>query len=230
MLLKKNSVTHLSIQRVLSWCIMDSLRSLTNSKGILLCPSACIHFRLTILALWPVCLSVSSTGKQKKICHWRETHHQVHCTFSRKQLVVPIRKPVMCHSWNPIGAAWSRSISLLCCPRGRAAPLFHLWTHQAGGVYRSPCVFQTLCWPGLQAGPKLSPGEVWGVAPHLPANWGLLCLSAFLIQSANLPGNCIPLQQVTSGCVNGDSSERSRVKGMRLDLYCKTVVFICLDC
>lgn len=144
MLLKKNSITHLSIQRVLSWCIMDSLRSLTNSKGILLCPSACIHFRLTILALWPVCLSVSSTGKQKKICHWRETHHQVHCTFSRKQLVVPIRKPVMCHSWNPIGAAWSRSISLLCCPRGRAAPLFHLWTHQAGGVYRSPCVFQTL--------------------------------------------------------------------------------------
>lgn len=51
------------------------------------------------------------------------------------------------------------------------------------------------CWPGLQAGPKLSPGEVWGVAPHLPANWGLLCLSAFLIHSANLPGNCIPLSR-----------------------------------
>lgn len=124
MLLKKNSITHLSIQRVPSWCIMDSLRSLTNSKGILLCPSACIHFRLTILALWPVCLSVSSTGKQEKICHWRETHHQVHCTFSRKQLVAPIRKTVMCHSWNPIGAAWSRSISLLCCPVVGQLPCF----------------------------------------------------------------------------------------------------------
>lgn len=229
MLLKKNSITHLSIQRVLSWCIMDSLRSLTNSKGILLCPFACIHFPLTILALWPVCLSVSSTGKQKKVFHWRETHHQVHCTFSRKQLVAPIRKPVMCHSWNPIGAAWSRSISLLCCPVVGQLPCFtceHIRPVECTG--HRVCFKH--CWPGLQAGPKLSPGEVWGVAPHLPANWGLLCLSAFLIQSANLPGNCIPLQQVTSGCVNGDSSERSRVKGMRLDLYCKTVVFICLDC
>lgn len=138
---------------------------------------------------------------------------------------------VMCHSWTSIGAAWFCSISLLCCPRGRAAPLFHLWTPQAGGAHRSPtmCVSNT----PLARPPGRPKAVSWGGVrcDSSPSwhNWGLLCLSAFLIQSANLPGSCIPLQQVTSGCVNSASSE-SQLKEMRLDLYCKTVGFICLGC
>lgn len=81
---------------------------------------------------------------------------------SKEQLVVPIRKTkwcVMCHSWHSLGVAWSAAISLLCCPCGQAAPWFHLSAPQTGGAHR-PCVSQTLCWPGCQGGPELSPGDV----------------------------------------------------------------------
>lgn len=69
---------------------------------------------------------------------------------------------VVCHSWTSIGAAWFCSVSLLCCPRGWAAPLFHLWTPQGGGAHRSP----TVCVSNTQlARPPGRPKAVsWGGA------------------------------------------------------------------
>lgn len=173
MLLKKNSITDLrQAYRVLSWCIIDGLRSMTNSKGMLLCPSACIHFpphythSVTSLPLSIFCREI------KKICHLRETHHQIHCTFSMKQLVVSIRKT----KWHviaetPLQQPDCAAISLLCCACAQAAPVFHLCMPQAG---RGHCVCSK-----PSAGPssrealscRAALGEllgVGGVAPHLP--------------------------------------------------------------
>lgn len=40
----------------------------------------------------------------------------------------------------------------------------------------------------------------WGWLPRLLTELGLLCLSGFLLYSANFPGNGIPVGRATSGC------------------------------
>lgn len=82
--------------------------------------------------------------KIKKICHLRETYHQIHCT-SKETALVPIRRTKCAViPGTPLEWPGSAAISLLCCPCAQAAPCFHLSAPQAGSAHRSPCVFLTL--------------------------------------------------------------------------------------
>lgn len=100
------------MQGVLSCSIIDSMRSMMNSKEIcLLCPSACLYFFPHSLCG----LSLNIFYQKIRIQHLREAHDQVHCIFWRKQLVSLITSSLkLCFS-SPSSAA----ISLICCHCGQ---------------------------------------------------------------------------------------------------------------
>lgn len=127
------------------------LRSMTNSRGILLC----IRFLLCTRSVTSLPLSIFYR-KIKKICHLRETHHQIHCTCKEATLV-PIRR-TKCGVIPDTPLEWpgSAAISLLCCPCLTAFTCKHLRLAVPTG---HPVCFK-LCWPGLRGGPELSPGEL----------------------------------------------------------------------
>lgn len=132
----------------------------------------------------------------KKDVSFEGNHIIKYIAPSRKQLVVPIRRT----KCRVIPLERPDLLPFHCCavPMVRQLPGFTR-QHLRLGVPTGHPFVSTLCWPGLQGGAVSWGPEVWLLTScH---NQGLLCLSAFLMQSANLPGNCIPLQQVTSGSV-----------------------------
>lgn len=71
---------------------------------------------------------------------------------------------------------------------------------------------------------------MWGVAPHLLTKLGLALPFSIFNTAANLPGNCTLLQKVTSGCVWMVLAMEEASSREWVDIYCKTLIFICLDC